>query len=335
MDQPLAATIRPQNRGETPLVGPDRSALDISALRAELLAPAGPLARLEWTERTGSSNDDLAALAQPATAEASRQAHAQWPDLSVLTAEVQTAGKGRLGRGWVAPAGATLAVSVLLRPYELPREQYGWLSMIGALAVCRVLREHGLAAAIKWPNDVLLVQANQQRKVCGILAQLLSPAAIGFPPAVVLGIGLNVSQRRQELPVEHATSLTLAGCAGLSRERLLAQILRGFAGDYVRFTGAPGSGFVPPLSEALSGTDEVELQRTRVELRREISAALATLGQPVRAELPGQRFVEGVAVGLDAGGGLLIEDAEGHTSAISAADVVHLRPEAAFGAVYA
>ncbi|MCW1250343.1 biotin--[acetyl-CoA-carboxylase] ligase [Acaricomes phytoseiuli] len=292
-----------------------RPVLDIAAVRSELLPPAGLIPRIEWSSHTGSSNDDLAAFAQAATSQENQES---WPDLSVLTTERQSKGKGRLGRDWQAPASSALAISILLRPEGLPAEQYGWLGMLGALAVCRTLRGYGLPAGIKWPNDVLIRQGEEEqaqgaRKVCGVLAQLLDPSP--QTPAVVLGIGVNVLQSQEELPVAHATSLALAGAPELRRERLLIDILGHFARDYKRFTG-PGT--------TADG---------RAELRREITTQLMTLGRHVRAELPGGRFNHGVAVGLDTTGALLIQDAQGSSTVVSAADVIHLRPAAARASV--
>jgi BirA family biotin operon repressor/biotin-[acetyl-CoA-carboxylase] ligase len=106
----------------------------------------------------------------------------------VAVCDVQTAGRGRLGRTWDAPARAAILCSILLRPP--PERRAAELSLLGGLAAAGAV-EHatGLATQIKWPNDVML----NRRKVGGLLAETAGDA-------VILGVGLNVNQRRDELP---------------------------------------------------------------------------------------------------------------------------------------
>jgi BirA family transcriptional regulator, biotin operon repressor / biotin---[acetyl-CoA-carboxylase] ligase len=125
------------------------------------------------------------------------------PEGAVALAEHQTAGRGRLGRRWQAPPGTAITASVLLRPpAEAPIQQ---LSLVAGLAVAETVEDTlQLSAQIKWPNDVMV----DRRKVAGILAE----ARDGV---VVLGIGLNVNQTRDELPpdarVEPASLRTIDG----------------------------------------------------------------------------------------------------------------------------
>lgn len=279
-----------------------RQSLDTDFLRAQLTAPNGPLSRFEWSARTGSSNADLA---QAASVDPEA-----WPDLSLLTVEEQDAGKGRLERSWTAPAGAALAISLLLRPAGVPVDSLAWLSMISAVAVCRTLRGRGIDAWIKWPNDVLVVDASgEAKKICGILAQLvLIP---GHNPAVVLGTGVNVSQTPAELPTSTSTSVFIASGQRADRNILLQEYVREFAEVYRRFVAA-------------SGVAQRELDGSP-SLAQEVSSLMLTLGQNVRAELPNGSFIQGRASGIDASGALLITDALGSSTVISAADVVHLR----------
>jgi BirA family transcriptional regulator, biotin operon repressor / biotin---[acetyl-CoA-carboxylase] ligase len=112
------------------------------------------------------------------------------PEGAVATADYQTGGRGRLGRRWVAPAGSAVLCSVLLRPPSSGR--IAQLALVGGLAVAEAVEASlGLAAQIKWPNDVLV----DRRKVAGVLAE----ARAG---AVVLGVGINVNQTRDELPAD-------------------------------------------------------------------------------------------------------------------------------------
>jgi BirA family biotin operon repressor/biotin-[acetyl-CoA-carboxylase] ligase len=138
------------------------------------------------------------------------------PEGTTVAANEQTAGRGRQGRRWIAPAGKALHFSVLLRPP--PGRKQPELSLVAGVAVADAVEEAlGLSAQIKWPNDVLV----NRKKVAGILAEARGDA-------VVLGIGLNVNQRRDELPPEaRARAASLLTIDGVERDRepLLARIL--------------------------------------------------------------------------------------------------------------
>ncbi len=194
-----------------------------SLYRDKLTVPG--FARVEVVETSPSTNAELVT--------AVRSDPAGWPAPSALVAEHQTAGKGRAGRSWETPARAGLTVSVLLRP-QVPAEALGWLPLLAGLAVVRTVSDDGVTAAVKWPNDVLLPAVDTiaglglYRKVAGILAQVV-PEAQGTSgpeaPAVVLGIGLNVSQSAEELPEPTATSLALAGYPRPDRTDVLVRLL--------------------------------------------------------------------------------------------------------------
>jgi BirA family transcriptional regulator, biotin operon repressor / biotin---[acetyl-CoA-carboxylase] ligase len=138
------------------------------------------------------------------------------PEGAVAVANEQTAGRGRMGRRWEAPAGSSILVSVLLRPP--PERRAAELTLVAAVATAIVVeRATGLAAQIKWPNDVML----DRRKVAGGLAELKDGA-------VVLGIGLNVNQGPDELPSEtRMTAGSLRSVTGREYERatILADLL--------------------------------------------------------------------------------------------------------------
>ncbi|AJT40465.1 biotin--[acetyl-CoA-carboxylase] ligase [Psychromicrobium lacuslunae] len=280
-----------------------RLPLEVQGLSSRLVSPRGPLQRLDWLAETASTNPLLAQYALDESA--------SWPDLSLVTAEVQTQGRGRLDRGWQVPTGAALTLSVLLRPAELPIERFGWLSMLSALAVCQMLQQRaGLQARIKWPNDVVVIDNEGiAKKICGVLAQLVS--APGQPPAVVVGTGVNISQQAEELPTETSTSVFCSAGSTLDRNILIEEYVNSFTRLYQQFREAAGD---PQRS---SGEDESILHK--------ISALMISLNQQVRAELPGGKFLTGTATGLDLSGALLITDVRGTTTAVSAADVVHLR----------
>ena len=138
---------------------------------------------------------------------------------AVAAADEQTEGRGRLGRGWHAPAGTSLLFSIVLVP-PVPPERLPELSLVAGRAVAEaVAAETGLVPALKYPNDLLL----GGRKVAGILAE----ASEG---RVVLGVGINVSQLEEELPPGvSATSLRLAG---VDRAALLAAVLERLEARY-------------------------------------------------------------------------------------------------------
>jgi BirA family biotin operon repressor/biotin-[acetyl-CoA-carboxylase] ligase len=131
---------------------------------------------------------------------------------ALVVADHQTAGRGRLGRSWEAPPGKALLFSILLRPP--PERNVPELSLVAGIAVADALeRTLGLSVQLKWPNDVML----RRRKVAGCLAEVRDGV-------VVLGIGLNVNQTREELP-EHAGSLLTLTGRETDREVLLSAVL--------------------------------------------------------------------------------------------------------------
>ena len=146
------------------------------------------------------------------------------PEGAVAAADEQTEGRGRLGREWLAPAGSSVLASIVLRP-EVPTASLPELSLVAGHAVARALGEIAdLAAEVKWPNDVLV----NGRKVAGILAEAREGR-------VVLGIGVNVSQATDELPLRPeypATSLLLETGRRLPRAEILAAVLDHLEREY-------------------------------------------------------------------------------------------------------
>jgi BirA family transcriptional regulator, biotin operon repressor / biotin---[acetyl-CoA-carboxylase] ligase len=264
---------------------------DTAALRAALLAPAGPWARLEVVDRVGSTNGALLAAAAEGA-----------PDRSVLVARQQDAGRGRLGRHWVSPAGTGLTFSVLLRPAGVSPDRYGWLPLLAGLAVHDAVRALiPSQTCLKWPNDLLLGAG--QRKAAGILAEATTGAD---GTAVVLGIGLNVDGGPDDLP-PGATSLAAEGAVPLGRGAVLAEVLSRLAQREEAWRAAAG---------------DPDADRLRADYR----AACGSLGAEVRVELPGGMTVTGMAEDVDDDGRLLLLGADGQRRAIAAGDVVHVRP---------
>jgi BirA family biotin operon repressor/biotin-[acetyl-CoA-carboxylase] ligase len=266
----------------------DNAPLDGEALVARLVAPAGPLARLDVVARTGSTNADLIAAAGAGA-----------PDRSVLVAELQETGRGRLDRRWTSPPGAGLTFSVLLRPTGVPGERLGWLPLLAGLSLLRTVRAlTSVDAALKWPNDLLV--GPRGAKCAGLLAE------VGAGGAVVLGIGLNVATTAQDLPEGvNATSLAAEG-AEVDRAELLVELVRRLLADEARWRAAGGD---PDASG----------------LRDDYRAGCATIGSPVRIEQPGGVSTVATAVDVDADGRLVVVGPDGDTRAVAAGDIVHLR----------
>ncbi len=237
---------------------------------------------VEAVAETGSTNADLLAAADAGA-----------PAGTVLVAELQTGGRGRLGRSWLSPAGAGLTFSMLLRPAP-PTSSWGWLPLLIGLALARTL---GAGARLKWPNDVLFGPG--AAKVAGILVQTSGDA-------VVAGVGLNVSTSRPELPVETATSLFLQGNSHLDRAELLVSFLSRFDGLYTGWQAHQGDAEASGLAAGYR-------------------AACATLGSEVSIEL-GTHTLFGRAVEIDPDGRLLVQPSGGGALvAVAAGDVTHLR----------
>ncbi|MFI6939531.1 biotin--[acetyl-CoA-carboxylase] ligase [Streptomyces sp. NPDC050418] len=271
----------------------ERPPLNAAALRQALVRDGGLFREVEVVQATGSTNSDLAALAAAGKAD----------EGAVLVAEEQTSGRGRLDRTWSAPARSGLFVSVLLRPADVPVERLGWLPLLaGVAAASAISRTAGIDTALKWPNDLLVAVGGEERKAGGILAER---AGEDF---VVLGMGINVSLKAEELPVPTAGSLALAGAVLHDRDPLLRAVLRSLEQWYVRWRDAAGD-------PAASGVQEA------------YAAGCATLGRRVRAELPGDRVLVGEAVALDGDGRLVVAAEGGGREAVGAGDVVHLRAE--------
>ncbi|MER8011432.1 MULTISPECIES: biotin--[acetyl-CoA-carboxylase] ligase [unclassified Streptomyces] len=270
----------------------DRPPLNAVALRRGLVREGGLWREVEVVRRTGSTNSDLVALAEAGKA----------GEGYVLVAEEQTAGRGRLDRQWTAPARSGLFFSVLLTPSEVPVARWGWLPLLTGVAVATGLaRAAGVDTALKWPNDLLVSIGGEERKAGGILAERAGDHG------VVVGVGINVTLRENELPVPTAGSVALAGAVSTDRDPLLRAALRSLEEWYRRWRDAGGD-------PAESGLQET------------YAAGCATLGRTVRAELPGDRSIVGEAVAVDGDGRLVIATEEGVQEPVGAGDIVHLRP---------
>jgi BirA family biotin operon repressor/biotin-[acetyl-CoA-carboxylase] ligase len=266
-----------------------RSSLDREVLHQALVTPGSPWRRVTVHAEVDSTNAELA------------RSGALW---DVVVADHQTAGRGRFGRSWEDVPRASVAVSALL---PMPESGPGWLPLVTGLALHRAIREvTGLVTGLKWPNDVL-AEADGWRKVCGVLCEVV-------PAGVVVGAGINVSQDREELPVDTATSLRLCGAGEVGREALITAYLSHLASLHAALTG-PYAG-----------------QRAVQDAYR---SACLTIGAevdlhegPPGVERPSRRVV---ATGIDGQGRLTVKGPGGE-EAIAAGDVVHVRTQGVAGA---
>ena len=236
---------------------------------------------VDWDVRlvaeTKSTNADVAAAAREGA-----------PEGTVIVAEHQTAGRGRLDRTWEAPRSSGLAMSALVRPQELDPARWPWIPLMAGLAVADAVRAVGLGPRLKWPNDVEI----GGRKLAGILVERVETTD---GPAAVIGIGLNVVMSSDQLPVPTATSLLLEGSAA-TRNDVLAGVLTGLTTHYGLLRADPAG------------------------LREAYLAVCGTVGSTVRVMLPDDVVLTGAATDVDEYGRLVVDGRP-----ITAGDVVHVR----------
>ena len=282
------------------------TALDLERIRTAL---ADDFTTIDFVEKTGSTNTDLMQATNVA-------------DGTVLLADEQLSGKGRLGRTWTAPAGSQVILSVLLLPESL--EHLGTLPLAAGLAVTDSIE----GTVLKWPNDVHI----DGNKLCGILAEAgpvgqafkaapkteltkvevgkaevnkaevnkaeVNKAVGGAAPSarVVVGMGINVTLTREDLPIEKATSLALEG-RDTDRTELAITVLKNLRRRIVQW------------------------ENQDPQLLRDYRAVCSSLGQEVRLETP-SGDVTGHVDGIGEDGRIMVAG-----EYYSAGDVTHLRPQ--------
>ncbi|WP_408922929.1 biotin--[acetyl-CoA-carboxylase] ligase [Corynebacterium tuberculostearicum] len=277
------------------------TALDLERIRTAL---ANDFTTIDFVEKTGSTNTDLMQATNVA-------------DGTVLLADEQFSGKGRLGRTWTAPAGSQVIFSVLLLPESL--EQLGTLPLAAGLAVTDSIE----GTVLKWPNDVHI----DGNKLCGILAEAgpvgqafkaapkteltkvevgkaevnkaeVNKAVGGAAPSarVVVGMGINVTLTREDLPIEKATSLELEG-RDTDRTELAITVLKNLRRRIVQW------------------------ENQDPQLLRDYRAVCSSLGQEVRLETP-SGDVTGHVDDIGEDGRIMVAG-----EYYSAGDVTHLRPQ--------
>ena len=253
------------------------------ALVASLVDGPSVVTAVQWHDRVASTN----AVALAAGAQGAGEG-------LLVVADEQSAGRGRHGREWLAPAGSSLLVSLLVRPV-VGSAAVSLLPLLTGLVLAETVSRHlpGAEVALKWPNDLLV----EGRKAAGILVE-------GSGGAAVVGIGVNVDWRGLERPEALAGAVSLAEAGGhdVDRWRLLAGLVGVFSRRYGQWQELPAA--------FLDG------YRQRC----------ATLGQRVRVTLTAAEPVEGVATGIDRTGALEVRRSGGSIVTVTAGDVEHLRP---------
>lgn len=215
------------------------------------------------------------------------------PEGTVVCAETQTKGRGRLGRHWISPKGKGIYTSIILRPKISPMEVAKLTLLTGVAVAEAIAQQTQLEPRIKWPNDVLI----NRKKVVGILTEM--NAEMDRIKYVIVGIGINVNTPANILPKE-ATSLKQEGLREFSRVKILQQVLREMEKWYLCLAEA---GFDPIL-----------------ERWKELSC---TLKGQVRLTDPKEEIV-GEAIDIDKDGGLMIRTASGIVVRKMAGDVIHV-----------
>ncbi|MBL3685726.1 biotin--[acetyl-CoA-carboxylase] ligase [Leucobacter zeae] len=268
-------------------------------------------------EESPSTNAELRALAV-----ARAESGDPLPHGALLLTTHQTAGRGRLDRGWVTPPGTAVAASLLVRGFGAGAGERdaplgpGWLPLLAGSAITAALQPFftdGRRVGVKWPNDVHLrdeddaIAGRPGRKLCGILCEMLPTGDI------VVGTGINLLLPEWELPTERATSLLAAGAdvggaeslADDAGQDLADRVVAAYAAELLRL--------------AAWAAEDPDRARSRV-LRHSL-----TLGTEVRVHLPGGEIVDGRARGLAEDGSLVVDLPTGGELVVSAGDVEHLR----------
>jgi BirA family biotin operon repressor/biotin-[acetyl-CoA-carboxylase] ligase len=207
---------------------------------------------------------------------------------NVYVAEYQSQGRGRLDRTFQSPSGSGLLFSLYLEP-KLSQSQLVLVPLLVGMTVAQTLNEltGTTSFTAKWPNDVIA----ESGKTCGILCER-------YESGVIVGIGINVSNLKEELPVDSATSIYCETGIEIDRNILLIQLLKALSNNLVTWE---------------SGVDFLDNYRT----------ICSTLDSLVNVTLPAGRIVQARALGISVDGGLILDDG----STVTAGDIVHVRAQ--------
>ncbi len=251
---------------------------------ATLFTDLPQISIVEHYPSIGSTNDRARELAQQGT-----------PQIALIAADEQLAGRGRQGRSWFTPAGSALAFSLLLRPVIAAQQAMRLTMLAGLAAVEGIEWATDLRLALKWPNDIVFAHSGRWWKVGGILTECaFQNDAIEY---AVIGMGLNINvDFSQQLELRDiATSLMQLAGHELDRWNVLKAVVAAFCDRYV------------------------DLPHDQ-DLREAWAARLINLHQTIRVNLNDQ-ILEGYAEGVDVDGALLLRTAEGKTQRLLSGDV--------------
>ncbi len=234
-------------------------------------------------EKAGSTNDIAYSLAERGLKEG-----------TIVLAEEQTKGRGRLGRQWASPPGGGIYMSCILRPRLIPNE-VSKITLAASVSVCKAIGQiSGVSAAIRWPNDILI----NNRKVCGILTEMKAEQdTVNF---VIVGIGVNVNTRLRSIP-KGASSIREESKKIISRIGLTRAILEELEENYLVLKD---KGFAPIVEKW--------------------KALASMLGSRVKIALHTREF-EGQAIDVDVDGSLIVRLDNGFLERVSSGDVIIVR----------
>ena len=259
--------------------------LDVDSLQ-RLLTTRTLGRTLHVKTQTTSTNDDAKQLARDGA-----------PEGTVVLAEQQHRGRGRQGRSFASPAGVGIYMSLLLRP-EIEISRLPQLTLVAAVATADAIAEvSALSVELKWPNDVMI----RNRKAGGILTESVFQADLS--PVAIVGIGINVNTALEQFPAElhhQVTSLALAAGHSVSRPRLIAVILAHLEPLYHSFQQQGLTSILPRWLRY--GHIAGKLVRCATE----------------------HGIEEGVVLGLDADGALLVRGRDGSRLRIVSGEVMFL-----------
>ena len=276
----------------------------------DLTRTSALLPRVIWRESSPSTNAELRDLAREHDA-----AGDPLPDGTLLLTADQTAGRGRLDRGWVTPPGQSIAASLLVRGAGHGLA-LSWLPLLVGAAMSAALQPHfgdGMRVGVKWPNDVHVRDEDDAMagrpglKLCGILCELLPDGS------VIAGTGLNLLIPEHELPTGRASSLLAAGAD-----------VGGATTVFDPAGTALVDGVIAEYAAALRQLLALAATNPAAARARVLRSSL-TLGTEVRVHLPGDEIVDGRARELAADGSLVVDLPTGGRLTVSAGDVEHLR----------
>jgi BirA family biotin operon repressor/biotin-[acetyl-CoA-carboxylase] ligase len=259
----------------------NRAPLDAQLLKQELLLRQCLWQNAILKDEVTSTNDIARELVSSNIAEG-----------TFVLANFQTNGRGRQNRNWEAPKNSSIFISIVLKPNS--EKNLGWIPLLIGLSIHKALEaETRKNIKIKWPNDLVLVENNQEFKFAGILIERINNQ-------VIAGIGINFDQAKEELPVSNASSLKEILQSPISKEAVIAAFLTELSARWLEENNA--STWPTP------------------SLVRDYKTNCITLNKKIEAQLPGGEVINALAVDISQTGELVVKTDDG-TRSLSSADI--------------